>query len=69
MRFASRAGPKIDPIPKNPSTVFMMEVCSDVDVTMSPIKASAPVLKTPIAMPDRPINTQKYTKELPARNR
>ncbi len=35
LRFSScakSAGPIIEPIPKNPSTVFMMAVCSAVDL-------------------------------------
>ena len=34
--------------------MFMMVVCWAVDVEMSPMSASAPVLNTPIATPDRP---------------
>ena len=36
---AKSAGPIIEPIPKNPSTVFMMEVCSAVEWEMSPMSA------------------------------
>ena len=39
-------------MPKKPSTVFMIDVCSVVDREMSPMSASAPVLKTPIARPE-----------------
>ena len=63
------AGPTMDPIPKNPSTVFMIDVCSAVDREMSPMRASAPVLKIPIAMPESAISTEKNTKEVPARNK
>ena len=42
----------IAPTPKKPSTVFMIDVCWAVDVEMSPMSASAPVLKTPMARPD-----------------
>ncbi len=59
----------MEPMPKKPSTVFMIEVCSAVDRTISPIKASAPVLKMAIAMPDSAINTQKKRNDVPARNR
>ena len=30
------AGPRMDPTPKNPSTVFISEVCSVVDLERSP---------------------------------
>ena len=40
------------PTPKNPSTVFMVEVCSSVELEMSPIRASAPVLNMPIEAPE-----------------
>ena len=56
-------------MPKKPSTLFMMEVCSEVDREMSPMSASAPVLKTPMARPDRAMSTEKHTNELPAMNR
>ena len=39
------------PTPKKASTPFMVEVCCVVEVEMSPIKASAAVLKIPIATP------------------
>ena len=63
------AGPNIEPMPKKPSAQFMIDVCSAVDLEMSPISASAPVLKIPMAMPESAINTQKNTNEFPARNR
>jgi hypothetical protein len=59
----------MEPIPKNPSTVFMIEVCSAVDRTISPIRASAPVLKIAIATPDKAISTQKNRNDDPARKR
>jgi hypothetical protein len=59
----------MDPTPKNPSTVFMIEVCSAVDREMSPMSASAPVLKMPIAIPENAISTEKNRNEVPARNR
>ena len=59
----------MEPTPKNPSTVFMIEVCSAVEREMSPMSASAPVLKIPMATPDSAIRAQKNRKELPARNR
>src|SRR5437867_12777122 len=63
------AGLTMDPIPQNPSTVFMIEVCSAVDREMSPMRASAPVLKIPIAMPESAISAEKNTNEVPAMNR
>src|SRR5204862_4118329 len=65
----STAGPTIDPTPKNPSTVFIIDVCSAVDREMSPMRASAPVLKMPIAMPESAISTEKNTNEVPAMNK
>ena len=59
----------MDPTPKNPSTVFMIEVCSAVDREISPMRASAPVLKMPIAMPESAISAEKNTNEVPARNK
>ena len=47
----------------------MIEVCSAVEWEISPISASAPVLKMPMAAPDSAINTQKNRKELPAMKR
>ena len=63
------AGPMIAPTPKNPSTVFMIDVCCAVDVEMSPISASAPVLNTPIASPDTPSITAKNENVSPAARR
>jgi hypothetical protein len=62
---ARTSGPTMAPTPKNPSSMFMIDVCSDVDETRSPMSASAPVLKTPIAIPDSPSSTAKNTNELP----
>ena len=47
----------------------MIEVCWAVDVEMSPMSASAPVLNTPIASPDRPSITAKNRNVSPAANR
>ena len=47
------------PTPKKPSAVFMIDVCWAVDVEMSPMSASAPVLKMPIASPETPSSTAK----------
>ena len=68
-RYARIAGTMIEPTPKKPSTVFMIDVCSAVDVEMSPMSASAPVLNTPMAMPDSPISTAKNRKVSPAAKR
>ena len=57
---ATMAGPMIAPTPKNPSTVFMVVVCSEVEREISPISARAPVLKMPIAAPEM---TSSVTKE------
>ena len=67
--WASSRGPTIEPTPKNPSTVFMIEVCSAVECEISPINASAPVLKIPMATPESAIKTQKNTNELPPAKR
>ena len=47
----------------------MIDVCSVVDVEMSPTSASAPVLNTPMARPERPMRTTKKRKLVPAANR
>jgi hypothetical protein len=47
----------------------MIDVCSLVEVTMSPMSASAAVLKMPIAAPERAMSAQKYQNEFPAMNR
>ena len=57
----------MEPIPKNPSTVFMIDVCSAVDVEMSPMSASAPVLNTPIAMSGTPSSTRRTGTSRPRR--
>ena len=59
----------IAPTPKKPSAVFMIDVCCAVDVEMSPMSASAPVLKTPMASPDRPSSTAKNRNVSPAASR
>ena len=56
----------IAPTPKKPSAMFMMAVCCAVDVEMSPMSASAPVLNTPIATPDRPSRIANTAKLSPA---
>ena len=63
------AGPMIAPTAKNPSTVFMVAVCSVVDRVMSPMRASAPVLKIPIAVPEITRRTRKNWKDWPTENR
>jgi hypothetical protein len=60
--------PIIEPTLKNPSTMFIVDVCWLVEVTISPISASAAVLRMPIAIPERAISAQKYQNELPVRN-
>ena len=47
----------------------MIDVCSAVDFEMSPINASAPVLKMPIARPDSPSRTAKNHSVFPADSR
>ena len=54
----------IAPTPKKPSAVFMIDVCCAVDVEMSPMSASAPVLNTPMASPDSPSITAKNRKDV-----
>ena len=63
-RRARIAGPMMDPTPKNPSTVFISDVCSVVDLERSPISARAPVLKTPIPIPDRASRIEKYNERI-----
>ena len=48
---ATMAGPTMAPTAKKPSTVFMKRVCDAVEAEMSPISASAPVLKTLMPRP------------------
>jgi hypothetical protein len=43
----------------------MVEVCSVVDREMSPIRASAPVFKIPIAMPEINVLQRKMLRTLP----
>jgi hypothetical protein len=43
----------------------MVEVCSVVDREVSPIRASAPVLKIPIAMPEINVLQRKMSRTLP----
>ncbi len=66
---ARMAGPMMAPTPKKPSAVFMIDVCWAVEVEMSPMSASAPVLNTPMARPDRPSITAKNRNELPEASR
>jgi hypothetical protein len=47
----------------------MIDVCWAVDVEMSPMSASAPVLKIPMASPDKPIRAAKNRKASPTANR
>ena len=68
-RCATIAGPMIAPTAKNPSTAFMVAVCSIVDLLISPIRASAPVLKMPIAAPEMSRRTRKKPKDRPTANR
>ena len=42
----------------------MVDVCSIVDLEMSPIRASAPVLKMPIAIPEIVKKNDKEQKDL-----
>jgi hypothetical protein len=56
-------------MPKNPSSVFMIDVCCRVEVARSPMSASAPVLNIPIAIPDSAIRAAKNTKFWPNANR
>ena len=49
--------------------MFMIDVCSVVDCTMSPISARAPVLNTPMATPEILSSATKYANEFPTANR
>ncbi len=67
--LATSAGPMIAPTAKKPSTVFIVAVCSAVDVEMSPTSASAPVLKMPIEAPEMVSRVTKNANEFPTANR
>jgi len=62
-------GPTIAPTPKKPSTMFIVEVCWVVELEMSPMSASAPVLKMPIAQPDIASKAMKKATAWPIENK